>query len=155
MQGQFVGYDVVTKKVKRIMKIKIIRQHYDQMVTQAKKEFPLECCGLLAGNKINDEIIIKEVYPLRNVDESSEHFSMDPKEQFKVIKKIRKDGQELIGNYHSHPYTPSRPSEEDKRLAYDSNMVYGIISLKDEETVLNFFKISDNELVEKLECSFI
>ncbi|WP_089284780.1 M67 family metallopeptidase [Anaerovirgula multivorans] len=135
--------------------VKISKENYNKMVKQAKDQFPLECCGLLAGIKTDDEILIKNIYPLTNIDQSSEHFSMDPKEQFTAIKQMRTDGHMLVGNYHSHPYTSSRPSEEDKRLAYDANILYGILSLEDQEPVLNFFKIISNELVEKLKWVFI
>ncbi|AOY78348.1 M67 family metallopeptidase [Clostridium formicaceticum] len=134
--------------------IKISKEDYNKMIKQAEKEFPLECCGLLAGIKTEDEIFIKKIYPLTNIDQSSEHFTMDPKEQFAAIKQMRTDGYILVGNYHSHPYTPSRPSEEDKRLAYDGNILYGILSLQDQEPVLNFFKIIENALVKKLKWQF-
>ncbi|ARE86925.1 CysO-cysteine peptidase [Clostridium formicaceticum] len=136
------------------MIIKISKEDYNKMIKQAEKEFPLECCGLLAGIKTEDEIFIKKIYPLTNIDQSSEHFTMDPKEQFAAIKQMRTDGYILVGNYHSHPYTPSRPSEEDKRLAYDGNILYGILSLQDQEPVLNFFKIIENALVKKLKWQF-
>jgi len=130
-------------------------EHYNQIVEQAKREFPMECCGLLAGSKTDDEILIKKIYPMRNTDQSSEHFTMDPKEQFAVLKKTRAEDLEVVGIYHSHPYTPSRPSDEDKRLAYDPHVVYGILSLKEREPVFNFFKIEAHERVEKLQCEFV
>ncbi|WP_366924952.1 M67 family metallopeptidase [Metallumcola ferriviriculae] len=131
--------------------VKLSRAQYDQLVKQARDEFPLECCGLLAGRKIQEEIIVNKIFPGRNMDQSSEHFTMDPKEQFAALKEMRNEGLELVGNYHSHPYTPSRPSEEDKRLAYDPGILYAIISLKEKEPVLNFFKIATGEFVEELE----
>lgn len=137
------------------MKIKITREHYQQIVLQAEREAPLECCGLLAGNKTEDSVTVEKVYPLTNIDQSSEHFSLDPEEQFTALKEMRAEGMELVGNYHSHPATPSRPSEEDKRLAYDNNTLYAILSLKDEEPVLNFFKITNREQVEKLDYQVI
>ena len=135
------------------MKVKISIEQYEQMMEQARLEFPLECCGLLAGSVDNNEIVIEEVVPLRNMDQSSEHFSMDPKEQFAAIKRMRTKGHGLVGNYHSHPYTPSRPSLEDIRMAYDPEMLYGILSLKDDIPELNFFNIKSEDIVEKL--SFI
>jgi len=125
-----------------------------KIVEQAKLEFPNECCGFLSGTKSGDEIIIKNIYPLTNLDRSSEHFSMDPKEQFSTIKIIREENMIFIGNYHSHPYTPSRPSEEDIRLAYDPNIIYGILSLEKEEQVFNLFKINKNGVI-KLEYQVI
>nr|WP_132282936.1 M67 family metallopeptidase [Natranaerovirga hydrolytica] len=135
--------------------VTISRDNYNKILQQGKNEFPIECCGLLGGIKSDEAIMIKEVYPLYNTDQSSEHFSMDPKEQFKVIKEMRKNNLELVGNYHSHPYTPSRPSEEDKKLAYDPKVIYGILSLADENPVFNFFQIVEQSEVEKLDLKII
>jgi proteasome lid subunit RPN8/RPN11 len=72
---------------------------------------------------------------------------MDVKEQFKAIADIRKNGWELIGNFHSHPNTPSRPSEEDIRLAFDPNISYMIVSLQyEDQPVFNSFSIKDNNV---------
>ena len=56
---------------------------------------------------------------------------------------MRANGLVPLGNWHSHPESPSRPSEEDKRLAYDSSASYMILSLMDNDNpVLNSFKIT-------------
>jgi proteasome lid subunit RPN8/RPN11 len=62
-----------------------------------------------------------------------------------AIKDMRAKGLQLLGNWHSHPESPSRPSEEDKRLAYDSSASYLILSLMEEEPVLNSFHIKGEE----------
>jgi proteasome lid subunit RPN8/RPN11 len=129
--------------------IYISLEEYEKIVDQAKREFPNECCGFLGGNKVGEDIFIKKVVPLTNIDQSSEHFSMDPKEQFTALKLIRNHGFHLVGNYHSHPYTPSRPSEEDKRLAFDPNIIYGILSLE-KDPIFNLFKIDKDKNVETL-----
>ena len=60
-----------------------------------------------------------------------------------TIKDMRSKGYAPLGNWHSHPESPSRPSEEDKRLAYDSKASYMILSLMNRaEPVLNSFKIN-------------
>lgn len=116
---------------------------YDKILTQASRELPNECCGMLAG-KIEDETIaITEVYPMYNVDQSPEHFSLDPEEQFKVLKDLRSKGYKLVGNYHSHPNSPARPSTEDIRLAYDANIIYMILSLEREQPDIKAFRIID------------
>jgi proteasome lid subunit RPN8/RPN11 len=66
---------------------------------------------------------------------------MAPEDQFKVISEIRKKGWILLGNFHSHPATPSRPSAEDIRLAFDPSLSYVIISLQDTQPVLKSFRI--------------
>ena len=55
---------------------------------------------------------------------------------------MRQNGLAPLGNWHSHPESPSRPSDEDKRLAYDSKASYLILSLQDRvKPVLNSFHI--------------
>jgi len=80
---------------------------------------------------------------LTNIDHSPEHFSFDPAEQFQVLRSARADELEIIANYHSHPETPSRPSEEDIRLAYDPNILYLIVSLAAKVPVLKAFSIQN------------
>ncbi|MDD6395269.1 MAG: M67 family metallopeptidase [Firmicutes bacterium] len=115
---------------------------YDKILAHAEKELPNEACGLIAGVVEDGVTIIKKVYLLTNIDHSNEHFSLDPKEQLAAIKDMRAEGLTPLGNWHSHPESPSRPSDEDKRLAYDSRANYMILSLMDRENpVLNSLKI--------------
>ncbi len=119
------------------------QEDYQKILEHARTGLPNEACGLLGGYTNEDgSQVITDVYLLRNMDESREHFSMDPKEQFAAVKDIRSKGRELLGNFHSHPESPSRPSEEDIRLAYDSKIHYLILSLMEEgNPVLNSFHI--------------
>lgn len=123
--------------------IKMAKSDYEKILAHAKKELPNEACGLIAGEADGNDKIIRKVYLLTNIDSSNEHFSLDPKEQLAAIKDMRANGLVPLGNWHSHPESPSRPSDEDKRLAYDSKASYLILSLMDSENpVLNSFKIS-------------
>ena len=59
---------------------------------------------------------------------------------------MRANGYAPLGNWHSHPESPSRPSDEDKRLAYDSKASYMILSLMDDvNPVLNSFHIEGTD----------
>ena len=119
--------------------IRIPTTIYDRIVAQAYAELPNETCGLLVGTA--GEVV--EQHALTNIDHSPEHFSFDPAEQFQVFRAARAHGLEIIANYHSHPETPSRPSVEDIRLAYDPNILYLIVSLAAEMTVMKAFRIVD------------
>ena len=130
--------------------IKIPQSAYNEMILHALKDKPLEACGYLAG--LNGEV--KYAIAMKNIDESNEHFSFDPQEQFDVFKKTQKEGLRLIGVYHSHPETPARPSEEDIRLAYDPNVSYIIISLAGDAPDMKSFIIK-NKTVEKEEIEII
>ncbi|MDR1610302.1 MAG: M67 family metallopeptidase [Candidatus Symbiothrix sp.] len=114
----------------------------ESIIEQAQRELPDEACGLLAG-KENEAV---KQYPLTNIDHSPEHFSFDPKEQFQVLREARKEGLQIIANYHSHPESPARPSEEDIRLAYDPDIIYIILSLQDKQSpVIKAFKINNGK----------
>lgn len=122
--------------------IKITKKDYEAILENAVSRLPEEACGLIAGTVNGDHKEIKKVYCLTNTDHSNEHFSLDPAEQLKAVKDMRENGYQPLGNWHSHPESPSRPSEEDKRLAYDSSASYLILSLMEKDKpVLNSFSI--------------
>ncbi len=110
-----------------MMKLEIPTNIFEQMVAQAKALAPIEVCGILAGNDSK----VEKLYKMTNVDNSSNHFMMEPKEQFAVVKDIRSADLEMLAIYHSHPETPARPSAEDIRLALTPDVIYLIVSLRD------------------------
>lgn len=126
--------------------IKLSKSNFEKILAHAESELPNEACGLIGGVIEDGVKIIKKVYLLTNIDHSNEHFSLDPKEQLAAVKDMRAQGISPLGNWHSHPESPSRPSEEDKRLAYDSKASYMILSLMNrDEPVLNSFKINGSD----------
>jgi len=122
----------------------------DELFEHARTGLPEEVCGYLAGT---DSQVVKH-FRLTNIDHSNEHFSFDPKEQFQVVREMRKAGLEILANYHSHPETPARPSQEDIRLAFDPNISYVIVSLAAELPDVKAFRIQNGE-VEKEEIQII
>lgn len=136
--------------------LQLKKSDYDKILSHAVQGLPNEACGLIAGVVEDGIKRIEEVYLLTNVDNSNEHFSMDPKEQLAAIKDMRAKGLTLLGNWHSHPESPSRPSEEDKRLAHDSTVDYLILSLQDRENpVLNAFLVQNHTEVTKEEIQIL
>ena len=128
------------------------KEDYEKILKHCREGLPNEACGLIGGTIEGDKRYIKKVYLLTNIDESNEHFSMDPKEQLAAVKDMRSNGLQLLGNFHSHPESPSRPSEEDKRLSFDSKVNYLILSLMDNDNpVFNAFWIDENKNVTKEE----
>ena len=131
------------------MVIELKLADYLEMVRHARALAPIEDCGLLGGTVADGVKTVEKVYYLTNTDHSEEHFTLDPKEQFAAVKEMRANGWQLLGNWHSHPASPSRPSEEDKRLAFDSKASYFILSLHGGEPVLNSFHVSREKEVTK------
>ena len=120
----------------------------DELISQAQQDAPNETCGYLLGTSSEDGDIVTENYEMENIDTSPEHFSFNPKDQFAALKYARSKGLKILANWHSHPASPSRPSQEDIRLANDPTIRYVILSLH-EGVHLNSFKIINGEIVDK------
>jgi proteasome lid subunit RPN8/RPN11 len=115
---------------------------YEKMLVHGLQNRPEEACGLLAGREEAGGRYVEQVYLLENEDHSREHFTMSPQAQLRAIQDMRKHGWKLLGNFHTHPETPARPSREDKRLALDPNASYLILSLMDDTNpMLHSFRI--------------
>lgn len=136
--------------------IYITKDDYNLIISHAKNNLPEEACGLLGGVVVGEDKYVKKVYLLENTDHSNEHFTMSPQAQLQSIKDMRQNGYVLLGNWHSHPESPSRPSEEDKRLAMDTKIRYLILSLMDiDAPVLNAFVIDKDKNVSKEEINVL
>ena len=122
------------------------RALFEQMVTQSKKEFPNEACGILAGKDGK----VEKVYEMTNTDKSPSTFFMDAKEQLKVIKEMRGLGLEMVGIYHSHVASNAYPSSHDVELAFYPDASYVIVSLKDKNNPsARSFKIKEGNIAEE------
>ena len=116
----------------------------EEIYAQGLREKPLEACGYLAGQDGTAE----KYYPLTNVDQSPEHFSLAPQEQFAAVKDARQRGWQILAVAHTHPASPARPSAEDIRLAYDPNILYIIYSLL-EPAAIKAFRIQQGKVTEE------
>ncbi|MBM3711924.1 MAG: M67 family metallopeptidase [Actinobacteria bacterium] len=119
--------------------LKINQKVVDEIYRHAVKESPLEACGYLAGS---DNTVFKN-YAMTNIDKSTDHFTMDINEQFMVIKKAKNEGLKIIAVYHSHPNSPARLSEEDRRLANDPGISYVIVSIAENKLDIKSFKLKN------------
>lgn len=122
---------------------------FDSIAKYAKEHLPKESCGLIAGTADDRGRHIKKVYYLTNVDDAEDHFTLSPKEQLEAVKDMRAEGLKPLGNWHSHPDSPSRPSGEDIGLAYDPNASYLIISFMAGSPVINSFHIEKGEVTKE------
>ncbi len=84
----------------------------------------MECCGLLAGAGG----IITRIFPAKNALASATAYEVAPQELFQLFRRIREEGLEHLGIYHSHPASENVPSPRDIELAGYPNEAYFIIS---------------------------
>ena len=85
----------------------------------------MECCGLLAGL---GGVIIK-IFPAKNALASPTAYEIAPQELFQLFRRMREEGLDHLGHYHSHPASENVPSTRDVELAYYPHDAYFIISL--------------------------
>lgn len=117
-----------------------------EIIEHARREAPIESCGLLAGCSGR----AAHYYQMTNADQSPEHFSMEPKEQFKAAKDMRARGLELLAICHSHPASPARLSDEDLRLALTPGVSHIVVSLQDAENpYIKGFRVQDGQVSEQ------
>ena len=74
--------------------IKLRREDYETILAHARKEAPVEACGLIAGHIDGTDKIVEKVYILTNTDHAEEHFTLDPREQLAAVKDMRANGLE-------------------------------------------------------------
>lgn len=126
--------------------ISIPKTIYTQMLEFAKKGYPNEACGILAGGSQ----AVTHFYPMRNLDESSISYFMDPKEQLKVFKEMRTQNTQMLGIFHSHVASEPYPSQKDVRLAFYPDVSYLIVSLSHmDKPVLKSFRINEEHVEEE------
>lgn len=122
------------------------KELFEQIVSQCRKEFPNEACGILAGKNKR----VEKVYAMTNIDKSPATYFMDTKEQFKVMKDMRNLGLEMLGIYHSHLASAAYPSGHDIALALYPETSYVILSLKDKDNPeIRSFKINAGQVIEE------
>ena len=119
------------------------------IIQHADDERPLEACGYLAGT--GNEV--KDIYSMTNIEQSPEHYSFDPEEQFAAMKEAQAQELDLMAVYHTHPATTPRMSAEDVRLAYDTSIYYVIYSLQTDE--VKAFKVNSNKQVTEVPVKII
>jgi len=147
--------------------IYLTKEQFKDIIEHAKKEYPKEACGILAGKIVHapqntdhgprstvhglEVKIVERVYKMQNVSEKPEVcYFMDPKEQLKVFKEIRQLGIEMLGIYHSHTNAPAYPSARDCEMAFYPEADYVIISLKDFNNLeVGAFKITEGNIKEE------
>ena len=131
--------------------IKIPESIFQGIIEHARRQWPLECCGILAG----EENTVKRSFEMTNSEQSAVRYSMAPHDQLRAYDEMDREGMEMVAIYHSHPHTIPFPSETDVELAVLPELVSIIVSLKQkEEPVVRAFRISKEAIhIEEIEVN--
>ncbi len=128
------------------MAIYLTNEQVEEMIRHARREYPNEACGLLAGKDGR----VEKVYGMTNADHSPVTYRLDPEEQYRAFTEIEEEGWELLAIYHSHSHSPAYPSATDLELAFYPDCFYLIISLADrDQPTIRAFRIVEGMIEEE------
>lgn len=115
----------------------------ESVAAAAREGAPVEQCGLLVGSA-TARTVTGHVR-MTNVEGSIDRYAMDPHEQLRVAKSVRAAGEEIVGSWHSHPFSPARLSDEDLAQALDESSLYGIVSLMEDEPAFQLYRVKRSQ----------
>ena len=96
------------------MTIRVSRPAFDDLLAEAARAAPEECCGILLGR----EGAIDETRPTRNLAlDPRRRFEIDPQALVDAHRAARAGGPQVVGYFHSHPDGPAEPSATDRAQA--------------------------------------
>jgi proteasome lid subunit RPN8/RPN11 len=93
--------------------VRIDRALLERVVAHARRDFPNECCGMIA---VRDGRAVA-VHEATNIRASPLRFEVDPREILRVDRAFEADGAELGAIYHSHTRSDPYPSQTDINFA--------------------------------------
>ena len=118
------------------------------MIAQARKDHPIETCGIIAGCEGSD--VPLRLIPMRNIAQSETFFTCDPQQQLQVWREMEAQGEEPVVIYHSHTHAPAYPSHADVKHAMEPRAHYVIIPTDSRyEEEIRSFRIADGMVTEE------
>ncbi len=96
----------------------------DELLAEARRLPEVECCGLLAGR----DRVISAILPARNLLASATAYEIEPADLFGLFRRMRAEGLDHLGIYHSHPRGDNAPSPTDIARAFYPQAAYFILS---------------------------
>jgi [CysO sulfur-carrier protein]-S-L-cysteine hydrolase len=125
--------------------VRISRQIVDQLIAHAREEAPNECCGMIGGSDGSAATVYRSI----NAEASPLRYSLDANDQFRIMRELEENGEDLLAIYHSHTASGAYPSQTDVNLAAYPDTVYLIVSLQrpDDPDVRGFW-IRDGDIEE-------
>ena len=107
----------------------INRTTYDAIVAHAKRDHPVEACGVVAGPEGSDhpERFIEMV----NAAGSPTFYEFDSADLLRLYREMDDNDEEPVVVYHSHTATEAYPSRTDIALASEPNAHYVLVSTRE------------------------
>jgi proteasome lid subunit RPN8/RPN11 len=125
------------------------RAAYTEMLGHTYDGYPLEACGLLAGDA--DDGTIVACYPCRNASASSRVFRIDDADYRRAEDDADRRQLALLAIFHSHTHTEPYPSSTDVEVAEGLGPWFRwvIVSLKRNAPEVRAYRIADGTITEE------
>jgi proteasome lid subunit RPN8/RPN11 len=104
--------------------VRVRRAVLEELLAGARSRPGVECCGLLAGR----DAVVSVILPAENAIASASAYEIAPAELFALFRRMRAEGLDHLGIYHSHPRGDNAPSARDIERAFYPDAAYFIIS---------------------------
>jgi [CysO sulfur-carrier protein]-S-L-cysteine hydrolase len=127
--------------------VEIAPELVDRIVAHARRDFPNECCGMIA---VRDGRAVS-VHEARNLAASPLRFEVDGLEVHRTIEEIESAGGTLGAIYHSHTRSDPYPSQTDINFAAGwPGVEWLIVGLRrgSDESVVRSYRIDDGRVSE-------
>jgi proteasome lid subunit RPN8/RPN11 len=119
----------------------------EQMVAQARAEYPNEMCGLIVGDApAADGGRALRFEPARNKAASPYRYEIHPDDLLRLTIETDDSDEVFWGIVHSHTHSPAVPSPTDIGLAFYPDALYLLVSLANPEPSVEAWRIISGEV---------
>ena len=132
------------------MSLTISRAIVDQILQQARAEYPDEACGVILGPLNADTP--ERLKPMINAAHSPTFYEFDPKDLLALYREVDDNDEEIVVIYHSHTETEAYPSRTDIAYAGEPGAHYVLVSTREEiapATEFRSYRIIDGIVTEE------
>lgn len=120
----------------------------DAIVQHARRDHPVEACGVVAGPSGADRAT--RHIPMHNAARSETFYEFDSREYLRVWREMESRDEEPVVIYHSHTATEAYPSRTDISLAGWPDAHYLLVSTRDPRRAeARSFRIRDGVVTEE------
>lgn len=98
------------------------------ILDHARAGAPAEVVGVLAGTRAETVSRVRTVHRADNAaDSPRSRYEIEPAAELAILERIDREGEDVVGFYHSHPRGPLEPSEVDVERAAWPGYSYVIV----------------------------
>lgn len=109
--------------------LKLDQETYDAIVAHAKRDHPVEACGMVAGPIGSDRA--ERFIEMVNAAGSPTFYEYDSTDLLELYKDLDDRDEEPVIVYHSHTATEAYPSVTDIKLAGEPGAHYVLVSTRE------------------------